>query len=76
MSGMSSILCIPLYRPLHLTTSRNEKGEQPLGTLLCRKASPFNQLLARGALGDLDECPVCCSCPLMRSTPGFWMAAR
>jgi len=42
MSGMSSILCIPLYRDVASRHEPKMKRERPLGTLPSRKAVPLS----------------------------------
>ena len=47
MSGMSSMLCILLYRDVASRHEPNEKGERPLGTLASRKPFPFQSARLR-----------------------------
>ena len=42
MSGMSSMLCIPLYREVPSHHEPDERGELPLGTPLSQRAVPLS----------------------------------
>jgi len=42
MSGMSSILCIALYREVSARHEPNEREEQPRGTLPSRRDVPLS----------------------------------
>jgi hypothetical protein len=53
-----------------------EQGERPLGTPLSRKPFPFHSARCARSRGWLGGMPSMVLMPLMRSTPGFWMAAR
>jgi hypothetical protein len=66
------MLGIAPYRDAPLTTSRNERGEQPLGTPLPEKPFPFHfiQLGARGALGGTDR-PLRSGCLPARIEPAI-----
>ena len=62
MSGMSSILHILLYREASSHHQPNEKGGTAArDATIPKSCSPFNHLVARGVVGGMEGCPVCCS---------------
>ena len=63
MSGMSNMLRIALYRD---APSRHEpkwkRGTAARDATVPKGCSPFIQLVARGVMGGMEECPGCLSC--------------
>ena len=62
MSGMSSLLHILVYREASSHHQPNEKGGTAArDATIPKSCSPLNHLVARGVVGGMEGCPVCCS---------------
>jgi hypothetical protein len=76
MSGMSSMLCIALYRDGPSHHGPNEEGNGRSGHSRPEKLFPFQSAHRARSHAWHGGMPSMLLMPLMRSTPPFWMPAR